>query len=50
MVEGGRDVMGPMRSKSGALGQAREKRSSQGRGNEGTRHRCLPEGSRGSAA
>ena len=43
--------MGPMWSKPGALGQAGEKwRRSQRRGDEGTRHRCLPEGSRGSAA
>ena len=45
MVEGGRDVMGPMRSRPGALGQAGEKwRRSQGRRDEGTRHRCLPRG------
>ena len=39
--------MGPMWSKPGALGQAGEKwRRSQGRGDKGTRHRCLPEGSK----
>lgn len=50
-VEDGREVTGPMWSKLGAVGQAGERwRSSKGRGNEGTRHRCLPEESRGSAA